>query len=343
MTETDLLLFFVILGIGILIFILLKKKTTKDENVLIMLNQQLNQLHQMVDNKLSESTKAMQIQFGQSAKIIQDVTEKLAKLDDTNRQVVGFAEQLQSLENILRNPKQRGVLGEVILEQIIKNVLPSNLYQRQYEFKDGEKVDMVIFVDKNKIIPIDSKFSLENYNRILKEKDSARREELEKMFKQDLKNRIDETSKYIRPNEKTINIALMFIPSEAVYSDLAENEVGAIKSNTRDLIEYAHEKGVSIVSPNMLYAYLQTILHGLRILQVEQKAIEIRKWVEALAKHLVSYEEYFKKIGNSLGATVNSYNNAYKEFGKIDKNVMKITNGRPKIEIKEIEKPSTEE
>jgi len=146
---------------------------------------------------------------------------------------MGFAQQLQSLENILKNPKQRGILGEYYLETILKNVLPPRLYQMQYKFKNGEIVDAVVFV-KDKIIPIDSKFSLENYNKMAAETNPARKEELEKIFKIDLKNRIDETAKYIRPDEKTMDFALMFIPSEGIYYDLLINEVGSLKANTRD-------------------------------------------------------------------------------------------------------------
>ncbi len=339
---TILLLILVSIGLAVVIFLLLKKKPKKEDSSLLILQQQLNQINQILDRKLSESTRVMQAQFGQSAKIIQDVTEKLTKLDDTNKQVINFAEQLQSLENILKNPKQRGVLGEYYLEELLKNVFSPNQYQMQYEFKDGEVVDAVIFL-KDKIIPIDSKFSLENYNRIIEENDSTKRKQLEKIFKQDLKNRIDETSKYIRPSEKTLDFAFMFIPAEAVYYDLLVNKIGAVKSNTRDLIDYAvREKHVHIVSPTSFYAYLQTILQGLRAMKIEESAKEIRKRVEMIGRHLASYEEYLQKLGNNLGTTVNTYNNAYKEYCIIDKDVTKITEGQSKIKIKQIEKPSTE-
>jgi DNA recombination protein RmuC len=305
-----------------------------------MLQQQLNQLSQILDNKLTESAKAVQTQFSQSAKIIRDVTEKLTKLDDTNKQVISFAEQLQSLENVLTNPKHRGILGEYYLETVLKNVLPPNAYQMQYDFGDGDVVDAVIFV-KDKLIPVDSKFSLENYNRIVQEKDENKRAQLEKQFKIDLKKRIDETAKYIKPNKGTMDFAFMFIPAEGIYYDLLVNQVGAIKVTTRDLIEYAfRDKHVIIVSPTSFHAYLQTVLQGLRALQIEESAKEIRKRVEMLAKHLRGYEEYMQKLGNNLGTTVNMYNNAYKEFSKIDKDVVKITgSGKSTIEIKELEKP----
>ena len=340
---TTILLILVILGLAVVIFLSLRKKPTEVNDSLTMLQQQIHQVNQALDSKLSESNKSMRIQFQESAKIIRDVTEKLTKLDDTNKQVVGFAQQLQSLENILTNPKQRGILGEYYLETVLKNVLPPNAYQLQYAFDDGEVVDAAIFI-KDKIIPVDSKFSLENYNRIVQEKNEAERNKLEKQFKLDLKTRIDETAKYIKPNKGTMDFAFMFIPAEGIYYDLLINQVGAVKVATRDLIEYAfRDKHVIIVSPTSFHAYLQTVLQGLRALQIEESAVEIRKRVEMLARHLRTYEEYMQKLGNNLGTTVNMYNNAYKEFGKIDKDVVKITGeGKSEMEIQQIEKPSLE-
>jgi DNA recombination protein RmuC len=336
---TDYLLVLVIFGLGAVIFLLFRKKDDKKEDSLIM--QQMNNISQVLDSKLSESNKTVQNQYGQSMKIIQDVTEKLTKLDETNKQVIGFADQLQSLENILKNPKQRGILGEYYLEELLKNVFSPSQYQMQYEFKDGQIVDAAIFI-RDKIIPIDSKFSLENYNRILEERDPARIEELEKIFKQDLKNRIDETSKYVRPQEGTMEFAFMFIPAEAIYYDLLVNKIGAIKANTRDLIDYAvREKHVHIVSPTSFYAYLQTIIQGLRALQIEESAKEIKKRVEMLGRHIANYDEYVKKLGNNLSTTVNCYNTAYKELGKIDKDVVKIAESEPAIEPIELDRPKT--
>lgn len=314
----------------------------KDDQSFLMIQERIKELNQTMDTKLADSTKQIQMQYGQSSKLISDITERLTKLDDTNKQVVGFAEQLQSLENILKNPKQRGILGEYFLETVLKNVLPPSAYKLQYGFKDGEIVDAVIFV-KDKIIPIDSKFSLENYNKIVETKDPAEREKLEKQFKTDLKNRIDETSKYIRPNEGTMDFAFMFIPSEGIYYDLLVNQVGAIKVNTRDLIEYAFkEKHVIIVSPTSFHAYLQTVLQGLRALQIEESAKEIRQRVEQLQKHLMAYDQYMQKLGSNLGTTVNMYNSSYKEFKKIDKDVTRITDKKSEIEPLVLDKPSVE-
>jgi len=337
------LLILVLAALAVVIFLLLKRAPKKDDQSLLMLQEQLNHISEILDARLSESTRSMQSQFNESTKIIRDVTEKLTKLDETNKQVVGFAEQLQSLENVLKNPKQRGILGEYYLEELLKNVFSPEQYQMQYRFRDGQIVDAVIFLGTDKLIPIDSKFSLENYNRIIEEKDQDRREELEKIFKQDLKNRIDETAKYIRPGEKTLEFAFMFIPAEAVYYDLLVNKIGTIKSNTRDLIDYAvREKHVHIVSPTSFYAYLQTILQGLRAMQIEKSAKLIRKKVETLSRHIANYEEYLRKLGTRLGSTVSAYNRTYKAFGRIDKDVIKITQGKSRVKIKQIEGPAEE-
>ena len=309
---------------------------------LASLAEQNRELRQAMDGKLAETHRANQLQFGQTAKIISEVTEKLTKLDETNKQVVNFSAQLQNLQDILKNPKQRGVLGEYFLEETLKNVLPPNSYQMQYGFKDGTIVDAVVFV-KDKIIPVDSKFSLENYEKILNAPDAAAREKFEKMFKLDLKTRIDETSKYIKPSEKTMEFAFMFIPSEAIYYDLLINKVGAVQINTRDLIEYAFkERHVIIVSPTSFLAYLQTVLQGLRALQIEESAKDILLNVQKLGKHILSYDSFMKKLGASMSTTVNHYNSAYKEFAKIDKDVVKITDAEKNVEPLLIEKPNAE-
>ncbi|MDD5291315.1 MAG: DNA recombination protein RmuC [Patescibacteria group bacterium] len=348
---TTFLLILLILGVIAIIALLLRKKTENgDGEKLITMMEKLSQLaeqnkelRQTMDGKLSETHRATQVQIGQATKIISEVTEKLTKLDETNKQVVNFSAQLQNLQDILKNPKQRGVLGEYYLEETLKNVLPPNSYQMQYPFKDGSIVDAVVFV-KDKIIPVDSKFSLENYEKILNCSDAETKEKLEKLFKQDLKNRIDETAKYVKPGEKTMDFAFMFIPSEAIYYDLLINKVGAVQVNTRDLIEYAFkDKHVIIVSPTSFLAYLQTVLQGLRALQIEESAKEIRANVEKLGRHILSYEDFMKKLGVSMSTTVNHYNNAYKEFKKLDKDVVKITEGESKIEPMVLDRPRVDE
>jgi len=289
-----------------------------------------------IDDRLMQSSthsmKVLQDQSNTTATIIRDVTERLTKLDETNKQVLGFSEQLQSLENILKNPKQRGILGEYWLETLLGQVLQPTQYQMQYDLgvdeETGQKLipDAVIFV-KEMLIPIDAKFSLENYNRISVENDPAKREFLEREFKSDVKKRIDETSKYIRPERGTTNFAFMFVPAEGVYHNLITSNVGAVNVNTRNLIEYAFEKGVMIVSPTSFFAYLQTVLLGLRALQIEDSVKQIQVQAEHLSRHLKAYEEYHNKVGKHLETTVRAYSESNNELKKIDKDIFKVTGG----------------
>lgn len=342
------LLILLVLGqVGLLFFFLNRQGKGVDNgegNVLIQ--QQLQNLTRTIDERLHRTSKDMgdsvRNQLSESSKLIREVTEGLTKLDETNKQVVSFADQLQNLQDILRNPKQRGILGEYYLETVLKNVLGPSMYQMQYPFKNGEIVDAVVFV-KDKIIPIDSKFSLENYNRAIQARDDTDREQFEKAFKGDLKIRIDETSKYVRPEEGTMEFAFMFIPSEGVYYDLLVNQVGAMKTNTRDLINYAFEKKVIIVSPTSFLAYLQTVLQGLKALQIEEQAEEIKKRVGELVRHIDSTNEFYKKLGSSLGTAVSHYNSGHKELNKIDKDVYRITGEKVGIEAIALDKPQTED
>jgi DNA recombination protein RmuC len=330
----------------------------KDDQALLMLQKQLFEIEKglkaqdkSINDQLGKSRESMaqslQQQFAASAKIIKEVvestksvSERLTKLDETNKQVVGFAEQMKSLENILKNPKQRGILGEFFLENLLSGQLSPSQYKMQYGFKNGEIVDAAIFI-RDKIIPIDAKFSLENYNKIMEEKNADAREKQERKFKEDLKLRIDETAKYVRPQEDTTDFAFMFIPADGVFYNLLSMRVGTLEVNTHDLIEYAFSKRVILVSPMTFYAYLQTVMQGLKALKIEESAREIQKRVGDLGRHLNAYQDSMAKVGLHLNTTVSSYNNAAKEFVKIDKDVIKITDGEVtlKPELPEPDRP----
>lgn len=352
------LLILIVLGLAAVIFIILtrnNKPKEGDQNLFLMLQNQIQELNRLVEQKTNDTSKAMaetqnnlhktiQSQFGQSMKVITDVTQQLTKLDETNRQVISFTDQLQSLQDILKNPKQRGILGEYYLETLLKNVLAPNQYQMQYGFTNGEIVDAVVFV-KDKIIPVDSKFSLENYNRMVEVTDSTEKIRLEKLFINDLKNRITETAKYIRPEEGTMDFAFMFIPHEAIYYDLLINKIGAMTTeDTDNLIQRAAGKyKVIIVSPTSFLAYLQTVLQGLKAMQIEETTKDIIKRVGEIGTHLKKYEEYHEKLGSSLGTVVNHFNSSSKEFKKIDKDVMRITGSSIDFDQTLIDKPDTAE
>lgn len=306
------------------------------------LSRSVTRLQQTMSDKLDRSNmgvqQSMQRQLSESAKLITDVTRRLTKLDDTNSRVISVADELKTLQNVLQNPKQRGVFGEFYLSSVLENILAPGQFQTQYKFSNGDIVDAVIFLDKKKILPVDSKFSLENYNRMIVTEGKAR-EQYESQVRLDLKKRIDETSKYIRPSEHTMEFAFMFIPSEALYYDLLVNDVGT-GSGARDLIEYAfRDKKVIITSPTSFMAYLQTVLQGLRSLQIEEQAKDIQVRVGKLGSHIARYDEYMVKLGNALGTTVGHYNAAYKEFGKVDKDIVKISHTESSVEPVLLDKP----
>jgi len=320
--------------------------TTNNIDGLKLIADQVNELRRSMDYKLGENTKevstALHRQFSESQRLIKDITNELAQVKETGKQVVGFADQLQSLQDILKNPKQRGILGEYYLETLLRNVMAPGQYQMQYAFKNGEMVDAAVFINE-KIIPIDSKFSLENYNKLVEEKNPVEREKLEKSFVNDLKNRIVETAKYIRPDEGTLDFAFMFIPHEAIYYDLLVNKIGALQEETDSLIQRAASKyKVIIVSPTSFLAYLQTVLQGLNAMKIEEKALDIIKRVNELSVHLKKYEEFHGKLGASLGTVISHYENSGKEFKKIDKDVLRITGESPGLSVPILEKPDIE-
>lgn len=329
-----LVIFFIVFAAfngGLVWFLLRRKDEGKDDKMegLLLLQKELQSLSTTLDRRMGESNtqihETMRVQLGESSRLIREITEEITSVKEIGRQTQGFAEQLQSLQDILKNPKQRGILGEYYLETLLQNVLPPGNFQMQYMFKNGEIVDAAVFV-KDKIIPIDSKFSLENYNRLIEAKDPSEKDRLEKLFTNDLKLRIQETSKYIRPEEGTMEFAFMFIPHEAIYYDLLINKIGAVTDDTENLIQRAAGKyKVIIVSPTSFLAYLQTVLQGLKAMQIEETAKDIIKRVAELSKHLGAYGEYHAKLGVSLSTVVNHYMASGKEFKKIDKDVLRIT------------------
>ncbi|MBY0309905.1 DNA recombination protein RmuC [Patescibacteria group bacterium] len=357
-----------VVGNGVLLYFLLRPQSTSPEGAsasMLLMQQQLQELTRTMDNRLSETNRTMQegsrSQFSESQKLMQGIAkevneqikyiqesvgEKLlhvqrgvSEVSESSKQVFTVAEQLQNLEKVLKHQKQRGNLGEASLQLALENMLPAGSYKMQYQFPGGETVDAVI-ESKDGMIPVDAKFSLDNYRRLVDATTDDEREFLEKEFKNDLKKRIDETAKYIRPSDGTLPFAFMYIPAEAIYYDLLINEVGSVKVNTRSLIDYAYkDKNVIIVSPTTFSAYLQSVLYGFRAFKIEESAKQIGKQVEQLSRHLSAYDEYFKKVGNSLSTTVNHYNSAQKELGKIDKDVTKITGAAVGIEMLAIEKP----
>ena len=346
----------IVLGVAVLVLLGLvlrnQRPSVADTSSALLLkedlktiNESITQFNQSIQKQLSEqlgsSNKQMAAQHMQSIKTIQEITKQLTEIERTNKSVGDIANELKSLQNVLQNPKQRGVLGEFYLEQILKNTLPPGAYQLQYKLGEGLIVDAAILLD-DKVLPVDSKFSLENYSRLL-EAAEAEAPLLAKAFKEDLKRRIDETSKYILPGKGTLDQALMFIPSEAIYYDLLANKVGLGNVSGRNLIQYAAEKKVTIVGPSTLSAMLQTIMQGLRSIEIHKDTEKIRKNIEQLSKHLIAHNTYMQKLGSSLGTTVGHFNTTYKELGKIDRDIVKITSVEASVEPLLLERPNIDD
>src|SRR3989344_5785068 len=306
-------------NLALLGFLFIRSRSKDDSQGMVLLQGQMQDLSRAMDMKLGEGTtrmfEGMKTQFGESQRLATDirdlvhkqlneVAKGVAETNASTRQVVTIAEQLQNLEKVLKNQKQRGNLGEAGLELILSNILPPDRFKMQYEFPGGETVDAAIFV-KDGIIPVDAKFPLENYMRL---------------------------------QDGTLNFAFMYIPAESIYYDLVTGGVGSV--NARSLLEYAQkDKNVTIVSPTTFFAYLQVVLYGFKAFKIEKDAIGIKKNVEMLMKHIEAYDVYYKKLGNSLSTTVVHYNAGSKELGKIDKDVLRITGESAGLESALLDKP----
>jgi DNA recombination protein RmuC len=351
--ETVLLVLVVVLIlliVGLIWVTLSRKQSGGDTDGLLLMRQEVADLRKTLDAKLTETNRDMISQLSDSRRNLLESTEKMTrqlldvrsvqeKANQTSDQMIEIAKELQSLQDILKNPKQRGILGEYYLEALLKNVLPAGQYKMQYTFKDGEIVDAAVFV-KDKIIPIDSKFSLENYNRLVEAMDPSEKSRLEKLFLADLKKRITETSKYIREPEGTMSFAFMFIPHEAIYYDLLVNKVGT--DDDENLIQRAASKyHVIIVSPTSFLAYLQTVLQGLRAMEIEENIKETMRRVDDLSRHLKTYEEAYLAVGKHLGTVVSKYSESGHNWKQIDKDITRISGGSPGFEMPNLlEKPN---
>ncbi|OGJ69648.1 hypothetical protein A3G69_05910 [Candidatus Peribacteria bacterium RIFCSPLOWO2_12_FULL_53_10] len=305
------------------------------------LQERMDYMGKLFTENSQETNKTVHAQLKQSHAIVREVTEKLTKIDETNRQVMNFSSQLEDLQRILKQPKGKGVFGEYWLATMLSHVLQPDQYKLQYAFQNGEIVDAVVFF-QDKIIPIDAKFSSEKYSEIGREPNQDMRGKLEEEFKKDLKLRIDETAKYIRPEESTTDYAFMFIPAEGIYYDLLVSKVGTLEINRINLIQYAHNKRVLIVSPNTFFAFLQTVIEGIKAFKIQESVLDVLKRVDLLGKHLGSYDSFMKRMGEHMGTTVSMYNQAYGEFKKIDKDIYKLTDGEVggTLETIELEKPT---
>jgi DNA recombination protein RmuC len=314
------------------------------------LKEKLNDLSRQFDSKIGEQTrtvdnkltKTVESQTAKSQKLIKNITEEITEVKETNKSVLDITESLADLERVLKNQKERGAIGEQSLQLLLENHLPPTAFDLQHQFDSEQLRPDAVIKAKDRLVPVDAKFPLSNYQRLL-DAEGDERDRIGKAFRNDLKKRIDETSKYVLPDkENTLNFAFMYIPAEGVYYDLLVNKVGSGGANTRNLIEYAHEKNVVIVSPTTLTAYLHTIIAGLRAFQIEENVEKIQAGIANLKKHLKSYETAYQGVGKHLQTVVNKYEKSSQKFRGIGRDITAIVEGDFELDGETIKRPDTD-
>jgi DNA recombination protein RmuC len=276
-------------------------------------NERLNQMHQT----LQEANKIIGQNLGSSAHLFGSVQEKLGKLEEVNRQIYAVGKDISSLQELLRAPKFRGQLGETFLENLLAQVLPRAHYDTQYRFKTADAVDAVVRLGE-RLVPIDAKFSLENFQKMQEIPDEAAKAAFRKKFIQDVKTRIDEiASKYILPGENTYDFGLMYIPAENVYYEVTVTE---------GLLAYGISKKVFPVSPNTLYVYLQVICLGLKGLQIEENAKVILKNLSMLSTEIGKFRDDFDILGKHISNASRQYDESQKRLDRFSDRLDNIQN-----------------
>ncbi len=243
------------------------------------------------------------------------------QLEVANKQLFELGKDISSLQKVLQAPKMRGNLGEIWLAELISQIFPATQYKLQYAFKSGEICDAVIFLRDKTLLPIDAKFSLENFTRMIEAEEDLKIPH-QKLFAADVKRRIDEIAKkYIQPQEGTLEIAFMYVPAENVYYHAFIQDREQL-----NLLDYAYSKKVIPVSPSSFYSYLQVILFGLRGLEIETGAKEIQKNLSGLETELGKFHEIYSKIGSHLRHAQLSFETADKRLDKVEQRFQQITN-----------------
>ncbi|MDQ3777256.1 MAG: DNA recombination protein RmuC, partial [Actinomycetota bacterium] len=237
------------------------------------------------------------------------IVDRLGKLDGAAAAMLQRANDLTRLEQALRPPKARGGVGEILLANLLRDIFPADAYRLQHTFRSGERVDAVIKVDR--LVPVDAKFPLDNFERLANADDDAERELHERAFARDVKGHVDAiAAKYIRPAEDTYDFALMYLPSESVYYELVCGKTGG-------LYAYALGKRVFPVSPSTFHAYLLVITLGLRGLQIERHAEDVMAFCAQIAKDFERFRSDFEVVGKHLG-------NAQSKYGEADRRLQRL-------------------
>jgi len=313
-----------------------KRLDDLNQNMTVNLNnitdnvlKQLNSVTTQVNERLNQNTLALERQqrtvgdrLDTAAKAVNTVNSKLSKIEEANKKIYDVGKDIASLQELLKAPKLRGGLGELFLHDLLAQILPQEHYTMQYTFKTGDTVDSVIRL-KDHLIPVDSKFPLENYKKMYETDKKEERSTFRKAFFNDVKKRIDEIStKYILPDEKTLDFALMYVPAENIYYEMIVKE----QKNERNLSAYAFEKKVIPVSPNTFYVYLQTILIGLKGFQIEKRAGSILASLHRLRGDFMKFGDDFVLLGKHIGHARNSYENSERKLERFTDKLSQVEN-----------------
>ncbi len=278
--------------------------------------QSLNQTTEQFNQQLSAQTSTIGTRLDNAARVIQDLKQSQGQLMQAGEEIKQLGQSMSKLEELLKAPKLRGGLGELLLGDILKQVLPAASYETQFRFKTGNAVDAIIRT-ANGIIPIDSKFPLENFRKMAEAQNDAEKKAAYKLFVSDVKKHIDAISqKYILTDEGTFDFALMYIPAENIYYEtVIKNEMYGDANN---LYEYCVSKRVFAVSPNTLYPQLQVIALGFKGMEVEKSAKTIIQNLTRLQSDLGKFTEDFEKVGVHLTNAKNKYDDANHRLDKFD-------------------------
>jgi DNA recombination protein RmuC len=296
------------------------------------INEQVNQQLQMVNQQLQNSSGQIGQRLDTARQVIGEVREKLGELSKTSEQIHEVGKNIATLQEILRPPKLRGGLGEQFLGELLSQILPSEFFTLQYTFSSGERVDAVVRIGE-KLVPIDSKFPLDNFKRVIECKTDEERKTCQKIFYRDVKKHIDDiASKYILPQEGTYDFALLYIPAENVYYEIITKDESF--GEEKGVLNYALTKKVIPVSPNSFYAYLQVIVLGLKGLQIEKGAQKIQALLSGLKKDIGGFQEDFQLVGKHISNAMNKFEEARRRLDKFSFKLEQIES-QPSLPFKE--------
>ena len=303
----------------------LADNTAKMEERLGQNADSLLRAQKLIGDRLSENTRRLDERLAQTGRSFTEVRELMAKVETSNRQVYEISKEVASLQEILTAPKLRGGFGELLLADLLASMLPPERYALQHSFSGGETVDAVIKLRDNALISVDSKFPLENFKRLIAaEAAEAERRKARREFVSDVKKHVSAIAKkYILPEEGTLDFALMYIPAENVYY-----ETIVADKDGHHLLEYFFKHRVIPVSPNSFYAYLMTIVFGLRGMKLEARSREIMGALDKLSREHERFAEEFELVGKHLGNARKKYDDAGRRFGRIEAHVDKMKSGR---------------